>query len=87
MKRKYWIALAVLALAVATLPLVQQASARGHKVDICHFDGHTADDGTVDFIITGQGDVCLEKGGMIINVACKGAVNGHGVSNSGAGCE
>jgi hypothetical protein len=75
MRRTIGIALSVFALvAIAGQGLLTvPVEAKGHKVDICHFSGHEADDGTHDHWISGAGIQCVAKGGRIISVSIKGA--------------
>ena len=75
------VVLALMALAAADgLPWTQPsvADAGGHKVLICHFDGHEG--GTRnrhDFVLTGAGGACNNQGGQILSVSRQACKNGH----------
>ena len=52
----------------------------GHKVAICHFDGH--DGGFGDFVIIGRGIGCTGRGGCVLIVARRACEKGHKADNN-----
>ena len=54
------------------------------KVFICHFNGHVSSGGVHDYLwMVGDTD-CVPDGGRVLNVACEGALHGHGVDSCSA---
>jgi hypothetical protein len=72
-----------LATCVAIVVVLTTTSFAGHKVFICHFNGHVSSNGTHDFLTLDLLDpACDSEGGRVLDVACQGAHNGHGVEVS-----